>query len=715
MAADTDIIILDGCTFFYSDRNGDVDAEAAEGFFYQDVRHLSHWHVRVDGTPVEPLTSRRVDYFSARIVATPPTDGPDPAPVSVRRDRFVTEGTHEDVVLENLTDDPQHVKLELEYGCDFADVMEAQEKANGAGRSWQELTARSVTLWHERDGYRRGTVLSFNRRGRVLKRRASFDVSLRPRETWKLCVDMVPIVDGKRKPPMLRCDSFHEHAHKTPMSLDDWLDGAPNLITDNPAFDRTYRQSLLDVAALRVRPDDVKIKWAMPGGGLPWFMTVFGRDSIITAYEAIHVHFELALATLQALANMQSTVWDPWRDAEPGKILHELRRGILAATGKIPHTPYYGSHDSTPLWLILRDEYERWSANTTFVRSMEKHARAALRWLEGPADLDGDGYIEYRKRSDSDKALDNQCWKDSADSIRFADGRLAGPPIAVCEHQGYAYDARLRTARLLREVWDDEDEAQRLENDAARLKRRFNKDFWSTRRRHYVLALDGEKQQVDSMTSNVGHLLWSGIVDERRPARWPGGCSATTCSAAGASGRCRARTRASTRSSTTAAPSGPTTPRSSRPEFDGTATTRRRPSSARPCSRRPRRSRTSCPRSSPATRATTAASRSSTPTRSSPSPGRPRRRSSPSGRCSGSTWSTGGCGRPRSRRSSSRASRCAASGSTRRDERYSTVTVFARFRGWSTFSPRSRAVRYASSCSGSTASTACRNAGVRGT
>jgi glycogen debranching enzyme len=516
MAADTDIIILDGCTFFYSDKNGDVDAEDAEGFFYQDVRHLSRWHVRVDGEPVEALTSRRVDYFSARVVGTPPADGPDPAPVSVRRDRFVTEGTHEDVVLENLTDDPQSVKLELEYGCDFADVMEAQEKGNGAGRSWQELTPRSVTLWHERDGYRRGTALSFNRRGRVLKQRASFDVSLRPRETWKLCIDMVPIVDGKRRPPMLRCDAFHEHAQKMPMSLDEWLDDAPQLITDNPAFERTYRQSLLDVAALRVRPDDAKIKWAMPGGGLPWFMTVFGRDSIITAYEAIHVHSELALATLQALANMQSRVWDSWRDAEPGKILHELRRGILAATGKIPHTPYYGSHDSTPLWLILLDEYERWSGNTTFVRSMEKHARAALQWLEGPADLDGDGYIEYRKRSDSDKALDNQCWKDSSDSIKFADGRRADPPIAVCEHQGYAYDARLRAARLLREVWGDEDEAQRLEHEAARLKQRFNKDFWSAKRRHYVLALDGEKQQVDSMTSNVGHLLWSGIVDERR-------------------------------------------------------------------------------------------------------------------------------------------------------------------------------------------------------
>ena len=348
------------------------------------------------------------------------------------------------------------------------------------------------------------------------RKKATFRVHLKPRETWKLCVDVTPIVNGERKPPLLRCDAFHDHAPKMPQSLDDWLKTAPYLDTDDPTLGRTYRQSLLDLAALRVRPDSLTIKWAMPGGGLPWFMTVFGRDSLITAYESMHIHAEMAQATLEALAELQATEWDSWRDAEPGKMLHELRRGTLAALNRVPHSPYYGSHDSTILWLIVLDEFERWTADTAFVRRMEKHARAALGWLEGPADLDGDGYVEYRKRSDSDKALDNHCWKDSSKSILFADGRQAEPPIAVCEHQGYAYDARLRVARLMREVWDDEDEAERLEHDAARLKRRFNKDFWSSSRRHYVLALDKDKQQVDSLTSNIGHLLWSGIVDEAR-------------------------------------------------------------------------------------------------------------------------------------------------------------------------------------------------------
>jgi glycogen debranching enzyme len=421
-------------------------------------------------------------------------------------------------VLENLSDASHDVKLELSYGSDFADVMEAQEGGNGEGKSWQEVATRSVTLWHERESYRRGTVLTFNRRGRLQRRRATFRVRLEPRQTWKLCIDITPIVDGKRKPPLLRCDAFHDHAPKMPQSLDEWLNTAPELTSANGALERTYRQSILDLAALRVRPDDVTIKWAMPGGGVPWFMTVFGRDSLIAGYEAVHVHAELAQAALEALAELQATEWDDWRDAQPGKILHELRRGALAALNRIPHTPYYGSHDSTPLWLIVLDEYERWSGDTAFVRRMEPNARAALQWLEGPADLDGDGYIEYRKRSRSRRALDNHCWKDSRQSILFSDGRQAKPPIAVCEHQGYAYDARLRTARLLREVWGDEEEAERLEHDARELKRRFNKDFWSTSRRHYVLALDRDKQQVDSLTSNIGHLLWSGIVDERRAA-----------------------------------------------------------------------------------------------------------------------------------------------------------------------------------------------------
>jgi glycogen debranching enzyme len=511
-----ELIILDGCTFMYTDASGDVDSHEAKGLFYQDVRHLSRWTLLVDGKETEPLSSRRVDYYSARVVGLPPDeDGAGPT-LSVRRDRFVSEGMHEDIVLAALDGEPRDVRVELVFGSDFADVMEAQEGGNGEGRFWADARSRSVTLWHELEGYRRGTAITFNRSGRLDKRRAVFDVTLRPREEWKLCIDVTPIVDGRKRPPMLRCGAFHDHAPKMPVTLDEWLRESPELVTDHPVLGRTYRQSDLDLAALRVRPDDVTIKWAMPGGGVPWFMTVFGRDSLITSYEALPFHPDLARASLEALAALQATEWDNFRDGEPGKILHELRRGTLAALGKIPHTPYYGTHDATLLWLIVLDEYERWTGDAAFVRRLEPNARAAVAWMEGPGDLDGDGYLEYRKRSDAATALDNQCWKDSYNSIRFGDGRQAEPPIATCELQGYAYDARLRTARLAREVWKDAELAERLERDAARLKTRFNRDFWNPRLRCFALALDGEKRQVDSMTSNVGHLLWSGIVEERR-------------------------------------------------------------------------------------------------------------------------------------------------------------------------------------------------------
>jgi glycogen debranching enzyme len=511
------LIIVDGGTFLFSDRNGDVEASAPEGFFHEDVRHLSRWCLTLDGKPLQALTCRVVDYFSTRIVAA--VRGEAEPTVSVTRDRFVSEGFHEDVVVTNHGAEERRMRLQLAFGCDFADILEAQQHGTiRRGQYRAEVGARAVTLWQKRDGYRRGTVIRFKRQGRLRRDRVVFDLRLRPRESWKTCIDVTPVVDGRRHSPMLACGSFGKHAPKMPMSLAEWLESAPELEADWDPLTHVYRQSLVDLAALRIRPEEEHLRWAMPAGGLPWFMTVFGRDSIVAAYEALPFQAELAQATLQALAELQATEWDDFADAQPGKIPHELRRGTLASLGKVPRV-YYGTHDATSLFLILLDEYERWTGDRAFVRELEPNARAALGWIEGPGDLDGDGYLEYIKRSDAPSALDNHCWKDSNDSIRFADGRQAEPPVATCEVQGYAYDARVRLARLAREVYGDAGLADRLERDAAELKRRFNREFWMARRGYYALALDRDKQQVDAVTSNVGHLLWSGIVDERRAGR----------------------------------------------------------------------------------------------------------------------------------------------------------------------------------------------------
>ena len=242
-------------------------------------------------------------------------------------------------------------------------------------------------------------------------------------------------------------------------------------------------------------------------------MTMFGRDSIITSLQALPFTPELAATTLRELGARQGSRLDDFRDEDPGRILHEMRYGEMTAFEERPHSPYYGSVDATPLFVVLLDEYERWTGDTKLVRDLEYEARAALNWIDEYADLQHDGYIWYQRRNEA-SGLENQCWKDSWDSISFSDGRLPGFPRATCELQGYAYDAKVRGARLARLVWKDPAFADELEASAADLKRRFNRDYWVAEKGYYALALDTEGEQVDALASNIGHLLWSGIVDK---------------------------------------------------------------------------------------------------------------------------------------------------------------------------------------------------------
>lgn len=251
----------------------------------------------------------------------------------------------------------------------------------------------------------------------------------------------------------------------------------------------------------------------MPAAGLPWFMAVFGRDSIIMSIQALPFVPVLAATTLRVLGARQGQRMDAFRDEEPGKILHESRAGEMTAFAERPHSPYFGSADSTPLFLVLLDEYERWTGDADLVRALEPSARAALRWMDEYGDRLGNGYISYKRR-DEETGLENQCWKDSWNSIIFRDGSLSKLPRACCEIQGYAYDAKVRAARLARAFWNDGALAARLEREAAELKARFNRDFWMEDRQCYALAIDGDLRVVDSITSNIGHLLWSGIVDD---------------------------------------------------------------------------------------------------------------------------------------------------------------------------------------------------------
>ncbi len=506
-----ELVLLDGSTFFVSDRAGDTAHGGVTGFFFADVRHLAEWRLLIDGQPLRVLTVHQPDYYSARIFGTLASArvGVNPD-VSVQRDRIVADGLHEDVTLENNSDNIQFLHVELHFGSDFADIFEVKDGLDKASGAHIAIATDEVTLAYEHDGFQRSTRFTFTEPATVSCGVASFDVELAPREVWNVCIDVYCTADAVERGPRTGHGGFGLlHPHMA-LSLEEWLDDAPRLETDDEHLRHTYRQSLVDLAALRFRPLP-DLPSSLPAAGLPWFMALFGRDSLITAYQALPFQSRLAAATLEALAAYQATEDDPFRDAEPGKILHELRRGELVARGIVPHSPYYGSHDSTPLFLVLLDEYERWTGDVELVRRLEPAARAALVWIDAWGDRDGDGFLEYQTRSP--RGLDNQCWKDSPNSILFADGTMSDLPRATCEIQGYAYDAKRRAARLAREVWNDKGLSDRLDEEAATLRRRFREAFWMEERGHLALALDGSKRQVDALTSNIGHLLWSGILD----------------------------------------------------------------------------------------------------------------------------------------------------------------------------------------------------------
>ncbi len=507
-----DLTVLDGSTFFVSDASGDVEAVRADGFFHADMRHLSTWRLLVDGESPRTLASETVDYYSARVVGGVWQDGDD-ATIAVKRERFVSGGVHEDLIVENLTERPQRLELVLEFASDFGDILECHERPTKRGRITRHAGEREVTLRYKRDDFIRETILHFSEDCAVDGERATFVVDLGGRELWKTCMDVVPVVDGTEQPSRHRCGDFGRPEPKMPLSLEEWMDAAPRLETEWHGLRKTYDRSLRDLAALRFCALDDPGS-SLPAGGLPWFMALFGRDSILVAYQLLPFQPQVAKTTLEVLATLQAREHDDFRDAEPGKILHELRHGELTVLRDTPQSPYFGAHDTTPLFLVLLDEYELWTGDTELVRSLEAPARAALRWIEEEGDLDGDGLLEYLKRSP--EGLDNQGWKDSGNAILFADGTQATPPIATCEVQGYAFDALRRSARLARGVWDDAALADDLLGRAEVLQERFEAAFWSDERGHYVLALDGEKRQVDALTSNIGHVLWSGLALSER-------------------------------------------------------------------------------------------------------------------------------------------------------------------------------------------------------
>ncbi len=517
----SDVKILDGNTFVVSDNSGDIDASPTDssGLFSFDTRFLSRWILTVNGQRLNPLSVNDLQYYETRFFLFPGTGTVYvDATLSVIRQRAVANGFDEELTLLNHKNEPIDVEVRLEAGCDFADLFEVKDALTKKGEYYTRVEKNRLILGYRRETFTRETAISAGRDCKVDDHGLTFKAYIEPHGSWatalRVSTSLGAIGKETFRPDYQKATSARKSVKE---SVDKWIHEAPRLESDWDPLKETYRRSIVDLAALRFSPVALP-GHHLPAAGLPWFMTMFGRDSIFTSLQALPFTPDLAKTTLAALALWQGTRKDDFRDEDPGRILHEMRFGEMTAFEERPHSPYYGAADATMLWVILLDEYERWTGDARFVRTLENVARRALAWINDYADLQGNGYVSYKRRNEK-TGLENQCWKDSWDSISFSNGKLPGFPRATCELQGYAYDAKMRGARLAREVWNDPAYAEKLEREAADLKQRFNRDFWIEERGYYAVALDETGRQVDSLTSNNGHLLWSGIVDKNKARR----------------------------------------------------------------------------------------------------------------------------------------------------------------------------------------------------
>ena len=519
-------VLKSGDMFMLNNAHGDIRPDGRGlGLFLGDTRFLSTYDLLLNGThPVVLRAGPAASQHSVIQMANPdlldqPADA-DGAEVVLRRhslgvvrDRTIGGGLSERVTVTNYTTLPQRARMTLRLDADYADIFELRGlvRAMRGERLTNAWSSDGLAFSYRGldGGVRRTTVSLYPH-----MRRAAVTLPDDALDTAETTLELDWLIQPGRSETLaieVRAETLDDGAPHAPPQR--WPVGA-TIETSHVLAERALERSTADLGLLVNDGPDQGERYI--AAGVPWFSCLFGRDSIITSLQMLAVQPEIARATLSILARLQATKVDEFHDAAPGKILHELRSGELARTNEIPHTPYYGTVDATPLWLILLDEYERWTGDSTLIERLWPNALAALDWLDRHGDLDGDGFIEYQRLSE--RGLVNQGWKDSADSVRNRDGSLGEGPIALVEVQGYAYAARRGLARL---AWlrGDEALATSQENAADRLRRRFEDAFWMEDAGTYAMALDGAKQQVDGIASNAGHALWTGIADEKRAVR----------------------------------------------------------------------------------------------------------------------------------------------------------------------------------------------------
>ncbi len=509
------LTINQGNTFMVTDLDGSIKAESEMGLFSFDTRFVSYYEVSANGQPWTLLSSGPLSYHSARfhlINQSFQTESGQVAEntIALTMDRAVDEGVIEKFSVVNYGLAPVKFNLEISIRSDFADIFEVRGNSfYRRGRIVTEWDAEKqcLSMGYTNKDFRRYVayrITSSDSKAHSANGRTTFELELAPGATWQCrCQFELRCKDQSDDVLPLRGHYQVDDLQK------DWYDNATNVTTTNEEVYRFYKRSVDDMGAMRLYEQLKDTDLWIPAAGVPWYVTLFGRDSLIVSLQTMFVNARLGIGALHELATYQAEKMDDWRDAQPGKIPHEIRFGELAHFKRIPHTPYYGSADATSLFLIVLHEAWKWLGDVSLLKQYRETALKCLEWIDKYGDLDGDGFQEYKTYSSV--GYENMGWKDAGDAIVYPDGSQVKQPKALCELQGYVYDAWLRMAEVFA-ILGDKDKSDELKNKAASLKKNFNEKFWCDDIGFYALALDAKKEPVKSIASNVGHCLWSGII-----------------------------------------------------------------------------------------------------------------------------------------------------------------------------------------------------------
>jgi glycogen debranching enzyme len=555
-------VLKENQVFMVSLANGDVPETDQDGLglYHKDTRYLSLLELRVNGYEPAVLNSSGEFNFMGNIQSANPlmhlTNKRDesnpilllPRSVSVRRNRFIEDGLHERLGLFNYNAFPLDIEISLRIGCDFRDMFDVRgyDRPKRGEIRQPEFNGQHIRFsYMGLDNVERYTEVVFDQpptrieavRGvqidtsQVLRQRASlphatetvpapkveaavavayFKVRLEPNVPLGITYHVVPqgLGNGQNTLPT----TFDMGARRMRVAYEEWKQESTRVFTDNEIFDRFVERSVSD---LRILTEDLPTG-LFPVAGIPWFAVPFGRDAVITALQTLIFNPQIAIGTLRFLAQYQGKKVNNWNEEQPGKILHELRAGEMTLLGEMPHVPYYGSIDSTPLFLMLFAETMLWLNDDNLYYEMIEVVRKALDWIDQYGDMDGDGLVEFICQNT--RGVKNHGWKDSANAILWADGKPPEQPVALIEAQAYVYAAKAGVAEVL-ERKGEKEWAQRLKNEAQTLKRQFNKLFWLPDSGYFAHALDKHKNPIPQVTSNVGHCLWCKIVDEDKAER----------------------------------------------------------------------------------------------------------------------------------------------------------------------------------------------------